>query len=281
MVDVQYPVVVGVDGSPAALHALGFAAAEASARGVPLQIVHAERLTIGTSSRAVLDDARARVLKRYPATSIHAVVVHGGPASVLVEASGHAVVTVVGCRGLGGLAGLVAGSVSADVATHGHGAVVVVRGPHYLPSGRPVLLGVDATTGGDQAVGYAFEEAALRAVPLRALYAWTHTPISDLGEVAPPGYRMAEVEEQSWFQLAAALAGWLEKYPGVAVTPSLVHSRHPAKKLIAAALDVDLVVVGSRGLGALDGLLGGSVGHALTHRVPCPVAIVHPDTAFR
>lgn len=37
---------------------------------------------------------------------------------------------------------------------------------------------------------------------------------------------------------------------------------------------VDLIVLGSRGLGALSGLVMGSVSHKLVHLAPCPVLIV-------
>jgi nucleotide-binding universal stress UspA family protein len=42
----------------------------------------------------------------------------------------------------------------------------------------------------------------------------------------------------------------------------------------AVTLDADLLVVGSRGLGSLQGALFGSVSHALVHRSSIPVTVV-------
>ena len=77
--------------------------------------------------------------------------------------------------------------------------------------------------------------------------------------------------------LDAALIGWRQKYPDVAVRPVLVHSRHPDRKLLATTVHADLVVVGSKGEDEIRGLPGGSVRHALVHHAQCPVVIVHDE----
>ncbi len=42
----------------------------------------------------------------------------------------------------------------------------------------------------------------------------------------------------------------------------------------ARRLEVDTVVMGTRGLGSLSGLLLGSVAHRVVHQVPLPVILV-------
>ncbi len=58
---------------------------------------------------------------------------------------------------------------------------------------------------------------------------------------SPEDY-LAEQEEV----LSETVAGWGAKYPDVAVHHSVAHG-HPAHALLKAALDADLLVVGSRG----------------------------------
>lgn len=70
----------------------------------------------------------------------------------------------------------------------------------------------------------------------------------------------------------------MQKYPDTAVEQVVTRDR-PAHGLIEQAARAQLVVVGSRGRGERAGLVLGSVGNAVVHRSPCPVAIVRPDTA--
>lgn len=291
MSSLQRPVLVGVDGSRGALHALGLAATEAAAYRLPLRILHVARAD-PRRGRAAVADAEARALRRYPQLEIDARVLPGRPGHALTEASAGAAMTVLGCRGLSGLAGTLAGSVSSHVACHGHGPVLVARGDRYAPdtspdwhpgptSGPPtrfdrhIVVGVDGLPGNDPALGFAFEEAAVRGVALHATLVWVHPPLADLGEAAPPGRRLADARRAAEVELETALVGWWQKYPEVPVKPVLMHSRHPARKLVDASAGADLVVVGSNRRGRVAGLLGGSVGHALVHHARCPVAVVH------
>jgi nucleotide-binding universal stress UspA family protein len=269
------PVVVGVDGSPPAEHALGFAAAEAAAGAMPLRIVHAVSGGAAGIPDAVVEAARARAAEHYPYLRIETRIAAGRAAPTLIEESTAASLTVVGCRGLGGLGALLTGSVSARVATHGHGRVAVVRGRLDARMRRPVLVGVDGWADSTPALEFALRHAALHRLPVRAMCVWEHTAISELGEVAPYGYGVAEVEELTRAQLAAVLRPWRARYPAVRIEPLLVHSRHPAAKLVAATADAGVVVVGCRERGELRGALLGSVGHALVHGAQCPVVIVH------
>lgn len=50
----------------------------------------------------------------------------------------------------------------------------------------------------------------------------------------------------------------------------------PAGVLVKRSAQADLLVVGSRGLGGLKGMLLGSVGHHCAAHAHCPVVIVHP-----
>lgn len=226
----------------------------------------------------------------------------GYPAQVLVEESHGASLTVVGSRGLGGFSGLLVGSVAVAVAAHGGSPVLVVRGDGAArggsaaggagaaggdgaagsagvvdgdgasQAGLPVVLGVDGSPAGEAAVGLAFETAARRAVPLRAVHAWSDVVLDPAVAVLIDREAM-ETEERAL--LAERLAGWSQKYPDVEVEHVLVRDR-PAHALVEESARAGLVVVGSRGRGGLAGLLLGSVGHALLHHARSPVLIARP-----
>jgi nucleotide-binding universal stress UspA family protein len=64
-------------------------------------------------------------------------VYEGGAAKVLLDACDGAVMLVVGSRGHGGFAGLLLGSVSANVAEHASCPVFIVHGHRPPPPARP------------------------------------------------------------------------------------------------------------------------------------------------
>ena len=155
--------------------------------------------------------------------------------------------------------------------------MVVVRGSVPAPPEGPVVVGVDGSPTSEAAVGFAYEAAATRGVPLVAVHTWwdlmvdpTFAPLLD--------WDALEADERE--VLAERLAGWGEKYPDVHVQRLVMHDR-PARALLAQAAGAQLVVVGTRGRGGVAGLLLGSVSHALLHHAPCPVAVVRPDATPR
>jgi nucleotide-binding universal stress UspA family protein len=122
------PVVVGVDGTPAAGVAAAFALREAAARGVPLVAVHAA-------------DQRARIAQRlqvlgrgHPDVPVRVVVTGGAPGESLLAESRRAQLVVVGSRGFGEFAGLARGSVSA-LLVHRAACPVAVVGPGVASGG--------------------------------------------------------------------------------------------------------------------------------------------------
>mgnify|MGYP001793112185 CR=1 FL=1 len=66
-------------------------------------------------------------------TGMRLAVIEGHPAKVLVQESKGAFMLVVGSRGHGGFAGVLPGSVSASVAEHAKGLVVIVHGDQHPP----------------------------------------------------------------------------------------------------------------------------------------------------
>ena len=139
-------IVVGVDGSGEARHALAWAVEEARRWGASLRVVHAWRppqtyvfdapaavrpeleQALRDVGEQVVDDSLAAVLSGAdPGVEIERLVVPEPPVEALLAAVRDADLLVVSSRGRGGFAGLLLGSVSQQVAHHAPCPVVVVR----------------------------------------------------------------------------------------------------------------------------------------------------------
>jgi nucleotide-binding universal stress UspA family protein len=284
MTEVKYGIIVGYDGSECADRALGWAVEEARLRQAILTIFHSWNFPytgmmgpvvtqIEEAGEQILQTAIDRVRAAAPDVEVKPLLSYGSPGLVLVDCSKNADLVVVGSHGHSGFRELMLGSVSSQVAQHAVCPVVVVRGfdelpPEYYP-GR-IVVGTDGSASADDAVGLAFEEAHLRGLPLTAVCAWhlpeqatPHAPYVDADGLR----KLAEEQFQN------ALTAWHDKYPDVQVLAEFT-GEPAAEVLIAASAGARLVVVGSRGLGAVRGRLLGSVSQDLLHHAPCPVAVV-------
>ena len=187
--DLSRPVVVGFDGSPSSASALDAAATEAVRLGVGLRIVHAYVWPIFYASlanvpyepseweppasvRDELATTAARLAARHPGLDVTSRVMAGPGGSVLVRESADAALVVLGGRGIGGVAGLLAGSVAPHVAAHAHCPVMVVRVGHTPPGccGR-VVVGVDGSPSSRAALRFACAWAHGGAPPSMAVRA--------------------------------------------------------------------------------------------------------------
>ena len=290
-------VVVGTDGSASGLAAVEAAAREARWRGARLRLVHAFiwpalHAPLGPSPlgpaegglrnmvERLLTEAEERARTVAPEVDISRAVVTGEPLTVLEAQSRAAELVVVGSRGMGSFVGLMVGSTAVHLAAHGRCPVLVVR--EQGEGTGPIVVGVDGSSAGAQAVNFAFAEAALRGVDLVALHAWTtwNAPMPPPQDEALPYANPREaLASQEGRLLSEALAGHQESYPGVSVKRELVHGG-TREILIEASRTAQLLVVGARGRGGFAGLLLGSVSQAMLHHAHCPVAVVRsPDTS--
>jgi nucleotide-binding universal stress UspA family protein len=127
----QERVVVGIDGSNAAINAARWAVAEATSRDIPLRLVHAiphrqpdapagdESLDIEYGETA-LRGASARLHAMGEQVKIEAELVHGSPKIVLIDESRYAAMICVGSIGIGQVARRVLGSTADSVARYSH-----------------------------------------------------------------------------------------------------------------------------------------------------------------
>ena len=73
--------------------------------------------------------------------------------------------------------------------------------------------------------------------------------------------------------LSEAVAPYREKHPEVHVVERVVRG-HAAEALVVASAGARMLVVGSRGRGAMAGLVLGSVSQAAIYHAQCPVLVV-------
>jgi nucleotide-binding universal stress UspA family protein len=284
------PIVVGVDGSEQALAAALYAAALAKRRQAPLRLIYVfENLFYGygpvatAGSYGVADDQLREAVEQslgetarevtaaHPDVEIETQVREGGAAATLIAESPDAEATVVGSRGLGGFAELMLGSVSAQVAAHGEGVVVVVRPGGG--SGAHVLVGIDGSKFSQVAVDYAATEALALGVPLVVAHVYWEEPWGfgkepETDPAVTAAHEAAAIVEQ-------AVKPWRDKHPELPIEVRTRHSINPEHSLLEESEQAGLTVIGSRGRGGFAGLLMGSVSRALVHHAHGPVAVVH------
>ena len=142
-------IVVGVDGSRHSQQALRWGAYFAAIFGARLEAVIAWEFPSsygwasvppewnpGQDMEKVLTETVRAVFGDQPPVSLQQQVREGGAARVLLDAGKGAIMLVVGSRGHGGFAGLLLGSVSANVAEHASSPVLVIHGDQAPPPAR-------------------------------------------------------------------------------------------------------------------------------------------------
>lgn len=283
------PVVVGFDGSDGSDGALRWATEEAQLRGLSLDVVAVwdqPMVDVGMGAGPVPDPALTQALEsraqataaqgaaRVTGVQVSAHAVPGPAASALVEYSREADLIVTGSHSKRGVAEILLGSTSAQIATHSTCPTIVVR-PRTSTHGR-VAVAIDGSPQGQRALDFAFDEADRRGWILRVVHAWdVHVVGFDVDDTSyPEGGILDEVKEAETRLSAEVLAGHRAQYPDVRIETH-VDRGHADAVVLAASGDCDLLVVGSRGHGGFASLLLGSVSHRVLHHAQCSVAVVH------
>jgi nucleotide-binding universal stress UspA family protein len=238
--------------------------------------------TMRSGAARLLETAAGRLTAEYPELRIETVQQDGQPATVLLDQSRRAVTTVVGPDGVGRVSGVFFGSVAARLAAHSHGCVVIARpAPAAAAAADPgvVVVGVDGSAPARAAIGFAYEEAALRGTTLVAIHTWNDKPLNHALGDYPLEINADGIDQAEHRLLETELAGWEQKYPEVPVRMRVLRGR-PAPNLLrykatTGTQPTQLIVVGSRGRGGFAGLLLGSTSQAVLTHAACSVAVVH------
>lgn len=143
-----------------------------------------------------------------------------------------------------------------------------------------ILVPIDGSDHSVKALDYALDIATRCAASLHILIAYTltaetfHLVQRVLPHTVAASYGR-EVKEQNEQILSDAVHHAQTTHPHLTITHSLVQGR-PAERIVEAVKDgqYDLIVMGSRGIGGIKGVLLGSVADRVADHATCPVMIV-------
>lgn len=142
-----------------------------------------------------------------------------------------------------------------------------------------IVVGVDGSVGSHAAVRWSAREAVMRRVPL-VLVNVLATDVTAAWAMAVPAAPLPAEYFESREQDARAVLAEAETVAkdagAVDVTTELVQAA-AVPGLVDVAKEADMLVVGTRGHGAVKRLLLGSVTTGLLHHSRCPVAVIGPD----
>ena len=292
-VHIDGPVVIALDGSTHSAKTLAWGLAEATLRGadvvlarvyrLPRSLVEwswypivGEGLALDTEAKAYLAETLERESELHPDLTIRTLLLNGPEVPELRRLSEQAQLLVVGARCQDGRARI--GSITAHLAAHARCPVAVVRARADAdPDRSPVVVGVDGSPSSLDAARTAAREAALREAALVVVHA--RPTIADpygqsLPELAPPSGSDVDPDDPT-HRAARSVARLLRtENVGLDVRLTLVDD-DPAHALVGAARDAQLLVVGSRGLGAFTGMLLGSVSTDVVRHATTAVLVVH------
>jgi nucleotide-binding universal stress UspA family protein len=286
------PVVVGIDGSDAALGAAKWAAEFAAKSASPLVLLHAiPRLNwhftsevpataadgppgADHSADAALDAAEAAVRSVHPDLGVRSTIVKASVAAALQEASDGAKLVAVG---VGADDRRALGSHALRIAHRALCPVLAWRTPAARRTGKPlpVVVGIDESDDSIGALGAAFDIARALHAPLTVVHMW------EIGAAVGLGYSQGLMDWQLLDLLQAQqrqrmddlVAPFAKKYPNAHVN-EIFRDISPAKGLTELSGDAQLVVVGSHGSGRLAETTLGSVSQNVVHHAECPVLVV-------
>lgn len=136
---------------------------------------------------------------------------------------------------------------------------------------KSILLGVDGSTHALKAAQIAGEMARAMQANLRVVVAYDPIP-PYLGE--PNLQDTIAARQRHATEILEAALGAVGQTPTEVKTVMLEGSAAEAILEVAHTRKVDLIIVGSRGLGKLTGLLLGSQSQKVIQHAPCPVLVV-------
>lgn len=255
-------IVVGLDGSRAAMQAVRWAVDEAVDRNVPLWLLYAIDETGDGRNDAAAQIATAEKTVRSAISTIESLgtpvkaeaeIVRRHPVTALLEASRSAAMVCVGSIGFDHAVRGRIGSTRSALATSAHCPVAVVpRTPQPASHGAGLVLAVvDGSSASDRVLELGVAEARLRAAPLRVLTMSRPRRGRQADTAAPVDQRaVADAERR--------VTRWRSKQPNLDIEPVSDHNGllNYLEHLQRNGTPIQLIVVEPRRPGPVDVLLG-------------------------
>lgn len=145
----------------------------------------------------------------------------------------------------------------------------------------PLVVGADGSQPSLKAVEWAADEAALRGLPLRVVYASLWERYEGIAPACDPGKPSEQVMAENIVAGAARRAQ--ARQPGLEISTQVL-SQEPEYALVREGRGASALVVGTRGRGGIADTLLGSVSLSVAAHADCPVIVLrgdHDDQAVR
>jgi nucleotide-binding universal stress UspA family protein len=283
-------IIVGFDGTTQSETAVEWAAVEAGARKCDLRVVSSYEIPVtgdmlfaAASSDAyvrLLDEAHARVRRtpdelatRHPSVQVSTDVNAGPVTFELLSGAGVGDLIVVGASSHEGATAFWLGSTPRYLVRHSPCPVVVVRDFASAKPPERIVVGVDDSEDARHALIWAVDEADLWGVELHVVHAWSYAyTVHDRAS--------AEARDTTRVEAARVLDRAVEmarERAGSDVTSELIATT-PVPALLDLVRDGDVLVLGSRGRGAIkSALFGSTVNSVLDHTAVPTVVVPHAE----
>ncbi|MDF2509862.1 MAG: hypothetical protein K0Q52_3721 [Microbacterium sp.] len=273
-------IVLGYDGSPAAVSALNWTAAR-SARGmtkVDVVLVASPSTKDRTPGVERLAEAEAALRERIPGLEVELHRLDGEVTASLAEAAQGADLVVIGIHTGHPIRAAANGWTPLRLSLRVQTPVCIVPAG-WTEGGDPVTVGIADDDSSDAALDFGIGEASTTGTGLRLVHSWLMpSPTFDYGTaltvdpaVVIGGHR--RILDDTAREVA-------RRRPTLSVTKELIRDSRSAA-LLRFASRSSLLLIGTHRRGVLAGTLLGSVAQEVLWRADCPVCVVPPVRAGR
>lgn len=271
-------IVLGYDGTSAAVSALAWTAARA-ARGVTKVdvVLVAPRFTKDRGPGLErLGDAEAFLRERLPSLEVELHRLDGPVTESIARAADDADLVVIGINPGHPIRAAAAGSTPLRLSNRSAAPVCMVP-VGWVEGNDPVTVGIAGDGSSNAALDFGIAEAVSTASGLRLVHSWLMPgPTFDYGTaITVDSDRVIEEHREI---LEVSLQRVLQRRPTLSVQSELVRDSRSAA-LLRFTSRSSLLLIGTHRRGVLAGTLLGSVAQEILWRADCPICVVPPQPA--